>query len=947
MRHIILSLSFTILFNFCFAQKKPIDHSVYDSWQNISSAEISKDGKWIYYTISPQEGDTKLVLTNPNGKKIQEANRAANATFTSDSKYLTYIIKAPFKDTREAKIKKKKADDMPSDSLGILTLANQHLFKTSEVKSFKIPEENAYYIAYLKKTIKDTTAAKAVKDTATTNTAKKTIPVAKATNTNDLFLRNLATGDEKVFKNIDTYAFNKDGSSLYFVQKAADKDTIAKDAGLYIYHIANQELKHISVGKGEYKNIVFDDKGTQLSFTAYKGKDKALTKIYKLYYYTSKLDTAIILAGATTKGLPSNWSISSEGQMRFSKNGEKLFFGTSPIARVKDTTLVDFENAQVDIWHWNEDYLQPQQLANLKRDLNKSYLSVITPSDAQKSVIVLSDAKLPYTSLSKDANSEYILATTDFGRRVETQWKIGAVQDVYIVSTKDGQRHKIASGIRGNISFSPTGNYVIWFDQSDSNWYTYSVKTGQTHNLTKEISVNFADEDFDMPDEAGAYGSATWSANDEQVFINDKYDVWSFNPDGKSKLNLTNGEGRKNKLTYRLYAMRESEMPRSENSTGIDLKKPVYLTIFNHLNKENGWAKINPKTGKQLNHLTVGPFAYKQAKVTDDGKTLIYLKENYELSPNLYVSSDFKNELKISDINQQQNNFNWGTAELVKWTTPNGLPAEGILYKPEDFDPSKKYPMISYFYEIVTDGLYSYIAPAPTPSRLNISYFVSNGYLVFTPDIRYETGYPGKAAEIYVNSGVDYLVANHPYVDSKRLGIQGQSWGGYQVAHLITRTNKYAAAWSGAPVVNMTSAYGGIRWQSGMSRQFQYEQTQSRIGQTLWENPDLYIENSPLFHFPKVNTPVVIMANDADGAVPWYQGIEMFTALRRLQKPVWLLNYNGDEHNLMKRQNRKDIQIREQQFFDHYLKGKPAPVWLESGIPATLKGIDWGFDLVD
>ncbi|MDO9156119.1 MAG: prolyl oligopeptidase family serine peptidase, partial [Sediminibacterium sp.] len=180
------------------------------------------------------------------------------------------------------------------------------------------------------------------------------------------------------------------------------------------------------------------------------------------------------------------------------------------------------------------------------------------------------------------------------------------------------------------------------------------------------------------------------------------------------------------------------------------------------------------------------------------------------------------------------------------------------------------------------------------------------------------------------------------YVDSTKLGLQGQSWGGYQIAHLITRTNLYAAAWAGAPVANMTSAYGGIRWGTGLNRQFQYEKTQSRIGATLWEKPNLYIENSPLFHFPKVKTPVVIMHNDADGAVPWYQGIEMFTALRRLGKPVWMLNYNNEDHNLVERRNRKDIQIREQQFFDYLLKGDKPAKWIAEGVPAVLKGRDWG-----
>ena len=127
-----------------------------------------------------------------------------------------------------------------------------------------------------------------------------------------------------------------------------------------------------------------------------------------------------------------------------------------------------------------------------------------------------------------------------------------------------------------------------------------------------------------------------------------------------------------------------------------------------------------------------------------------------------------------------------------------------------------------------------------------------------------------------------------------------------------------------------------------MNRQFQYEKTQSRIGATIWEKPELYKENSPLFYVPAINTPLVIMHNDNDGAVPWYQGIEMFTAMRRLDKPVWLLNYNDEEHNLMQRKNRKDISVREQQFFDWLLKDAPPAPWLRDGVPAIMKGRTWG-----
>jgi dipeptidyl aminopeptidase/acylaminoacyl peptidase len=941
MRKITLLIGFVFIFSFIQAQKKPLDHTVYDAWQSIGNSDISKDGKWINYSISPQEGDSKLVLTTSKRETIKEADRAMDVAFTHDSKHLVFLIKAPFEELRQAKIKKKKPEEMPTDSLAIFSLQSKQLFKTSDVKSYKLAEVGSSFIAYLKKTTIDTSKVD-------TSDKKSKAAKPKEKEINDLFVRNLANGSERVFKNVESYNFNKAGNLLYFVQKATEGDSIAKDAGLYTYEPANQKLKHISQGKGDYKNITFDENGKQLAFTAYKGSEKSLRKLFNLYYYKGSADTAIILANTNTTGVPTDWSVSENGQIRFSDDGEKLFFGLAPIPAIKDTSLVDFETAKVDIWHWQDDFLQSQQLVNLKLDLSRSYLSVIYPAHLIPTVIALADETLPNTSLSKSANNDYVLATTDVGRRIESQWQTGTFQDVYLISTKDGKRIKIADSIRGTISLSPTGDYVIWFNRTDSSWYAYASKSGQTHQLNQHLAMSFSDEDFDMPDDPGPYGIAGWTKNDEYVFINDKYDIWAFDPDGKNSRNVTNGDGRRNKVTYRYIDLEGHSLPASRRSQDepIELNKPIYLSLFDHLTKENGIAQVNPKTGKSFKTITKGPFTYRQLKAPKGISTFIYTKENYEKSPDLYVSSDFNKEIQLSSINQQQKDYNWGTTELVKWTTPKGYEAEGILYKPEDFDPSKKYPMISYFYEILSNGLYSYIPPAPTPSRLNISFFVSNGYLVFAPDIRYEIGYPGRSSEEYVNSGVEFL-KERAYVDGDRIGIQGQSWGGYQVAHLITRTDMYAAAWSGAPVVNMTSAYGGIRWQSGMNRQFQYERTQSRIGETLWENPELYKENSPLFYLPNVNTPVVIMANDADGAVPWYQGIEMFTALRRLQKPVWMLNYNDDEHNLMKRQNRKDIQIREQQFFDHYLKGQPAPVWLERGVPATLKGIDWGLDLVN
>jgi dipeptidyl aminopeptidase/acylaminoacyl peptidase len=482
---------------------------------------------------------------------------------------------------------------------------------------------------------------------------------------------------------------------------------------------------------------------------------------------------------------------------------------------------------------------------------------------------------------------------------------------------------------------------MVYFNRENGNWYAYDIDKKSTTQLNKGLAVKFTDEEFDMPDYPNSYGLEGFTDKDFSVIIKDRYDLWEFYLDGKTApKNITNGFGRKNKISFDTYQL-------DKDIRSFNRNVEMYLFAFNEDNKQSGIFKTKIATAKNPEQLQMGDFyGYKNLMKAKNAEVYSYTKETYQEAPNVYISDNFKTESKISNINAQQSQYNWGTTELISWTTPKGYQSKGILYKPEDFDPNKKYPMIVYFYEKLSDGLNRYIAPAPTPSRLNIPYFVSNGYLVFAPDISYEDGHPGQSAVEFINSGVEYLKKNS-WVNGKKIGIQGQSWGGYQVSYLITQNDMYAAAWAGAPVVNMTSAYGGIRWSSGMNRQFQYEKSQSRIGKTLWEAPELYLENSPLFHLDKVTTPVVIMSNDKDGAVPWYQGIEMFTALRRLDKKVWLLNYNNDDHNLTKRQNKKDIQIREQQFFDYYLKDAKAPVWMTRGIPSTLKGKDWGFELTD
>ncbi|HEV3439979.1 MAG TPA: prolyl oligopeptidase family serine peptidase, partial [Gemmata sp.] len=277
--------------------------------------------------------------------------------------------------------------------------------------------------------------------------------------------------------------------------------------------------------------------------------------------------------------------------------------------------------------------------------------------------------------------------------------------------------------------------------------------------------------------------------------------------------------------------------------------------------------------------------------------------------------------------------YNWGKAELVNYKSSDGKPLSGVLVKPENFNPAKKYPMVVYIYERVSDTVHQFRVPSVVRGQvINPTFYASNGYLVLMPDIAYKVGFPGQSAIKCVLPAIQAVV-DKGYVDEKAIGINGQSWGGYQIAYMVTQTDRFKAAVAGAPVSNMVSAYDGIRWGSGLTRQFQYEWTQSRIGATLWEAPMKFIENSPVFMADRVTTPLLMIANDQDDAVPWYQGIEYYLALRRLGKECYLLNYNGEPHNLAKRAAARDFAARMFQFFEHHLKGKPEPAWMAKGVP--------------
>jgi len=520
---------------------------------------------------------------------------------------------------------------------------------------------------------------------------------------------------------------------------------------------------------------------------------------------------------------------------------------------------------------------------------------------------------------------------------LESMWEGSPLRyDIWLVNVANGEVKKLKENYRARPRVSPAGKYLYWYHEPDSSWYAYNISTGSEARLTSPATLPCHDELHDSPGYPGSYPPAGWLKEDIAFLVQDRYDLWSLDPDNKrSPVNLTIN-GRSSGISYRLIDL-------DYDNDYIDPAVRQILSGFNEKTKGSGYYSSDLRKKSPPVLLTGGDFRLGTPVKAKEGDMVIYTKESFEMFPDFLISDlAFKKSIRLTDANPRQKDYLWGSAELVKWVSLDGREVEGLLYKPEGFDPSRKYPMLVNFYEKSSSDLYNHRIPEAHRSTIDYHYYTSNGYLVFNPDVHYIDGYPGQSAFNCVMPGVMSIIAKG-FADEKRIGAQGHSWGGYQVAYLATRTDLFAAIESGAPVVNMYSAYGGIRWETGLNRSFQYEYQQSRIGGTIWEKPYLYWENSPLFTMDKVTTPILIMANDQDGHVPWWQGIEYFVALRRLGKPTWLLNYNGEPHWPLKIPNKVDFQKRMAQFFAHYLKGEPMPQWMKEGVPATEKEFTLGY----
>jgi dipeptidyl aminopeptidase/acylaminoacyl peptidase len=730
---------------------------------------------------------------------------------------------------------------------------------------------------------------------------------------NTLYLHSPWHSSLLIISAVSQFWLTEQGEDLVYTLKQGEKTKLIR------HHIPTGKETVLIDNTTNIGNLAFDSNSTSMACVA---DSAGLVFIVQLSLEKlSVVKLPVVIADH-------HYQLSSNSSIRFINNRYLLF--SSTYDHRNGMTPTDASDAKMELWSYTDDRIYPLQKKELNKDLTKEYYFLY---DIQtRATTQITDLNVDEMQLPQDGSVDRILLTTSRTYRRQLQWDPIIRSDAYMLEMPNGQRTPVAINKMAAFSLSPGGRYVVWFDREKQAYYSYSTSSRQIKNISVNVTDALADLRPQLPQAADAFGIAGWEEGDRSLLIATNFDVWKLDPSGGKPINQTRGYARRNNISLSFYAPRRSAPAFAATDTLL-----FYGTQLH--NKSAGFFAVTPGHTGTPDQLIFGQYSFAfpgMALAEKSNEILLSFGNNNNYG--LFKTRDLIHFDTVYLLNPQKKDFNWYTGEVFRWKNKQGHAMEGALYKPENFDPKKKYPIIVWLYENDNASkINSYLIPKWSGSIIDFPFYASNGYLLFLPDISYKMGQPGQSACDAVLSGIDALGQN-AWADTSRMGLQSHSWGGYQVLYILTKTSRFKAALAGAAVANMTSAYGSLRTNLGESRQWIYEKHQSRLGASLWQRPDLFINNSPLFHVPAIHTPLLLLHNEKDGIVPFSQAIELYTALVRNGKTSWLLNYPDENHGLTQMNNKKDFSQRMFQFFEHYLKKAPAPEWMQSGIPAVKQG---------
>jgi dipeptidyl aminopeptidase/acylaminoacyl peptidase len=887
-------------------QKPSLTPAAFGKWETLAAGDLSPDGKWLAYSIRRVSDEELRIASVPGARKEIIAAFGLRPVFSDDSRFLAYAIGM----SEAERDKLKKAKKPAEDKLGILNLASGETVVIEKIDGFAF-SKGGRFLAMRKYAPERPSATPPSTDTASKDTPGATLVV-----------RDLQTGTDTTFGNVASYAWSELGPYLAMTISADGKT----GNGVQVFNPASSQLRVLDSGAAIYKGLAWRKDSDDLAVLKSKSDENFEDDTHILLAWKG-LDRKYEFDPAATAGIPAGQRIVSFRPLSWSDDGSAIFFGIAEWERKPEKPAseksakdgdknADDEQAEVDVWHTRDPHAIPEQKLRADRDRERNLLA--TWRLESSSVVVLGADLKEGITLVKGQKHAIVLDALPyqqqgmFGRRVE---------DLYVLDAVTGQRSKIEPALEYEMGASPDGRYVLYF--RGDHYFTYDIQTGARADISKTIPTPLWNHEYDHPvKQKPPYGVAGWTKAGHSVLIYDEYDIWEVLPDGSKATRLTNGAPEQ--IRYRYVKLDPKE-------EFIDLEKPVYLSLYGQWTKRSGYARLTTSAaGHTVDRLLwVDKSASRLAKAKD-AAVFAYVVEDFDVSPNYFTAAgDLKDPHQVTDTNPFQKDYAWGRSELIDYKNERGERSQAGLFYPANYEAGKKYPMIVYIYEIVSNVVHRYNVPSER-APYSPAVFTSKGYFVYEPDITYRPRDPGVSAVQSVVPAVKKII-DLGLVDAKRIGIVGHSWGAYQTCFLATNTNLFAAAVAGAPLTDLVSMYGSVYWNNGIPETGHYETGQERMEVPLWDDPQAYIRNSPVYGLPKMTAPLLVAFGDKDGAVDWHQGIEMYNMARRLGKDMVLLVYAGENHSLAKKPNQIDYHNRIVDWFDHYLAGAPAKDWMVKG----------------
>ena len=894
-------------------QKKNLTTDDYGKWQTIGANDLSPNGEWVAYQIVVQEDNDTMYVVNRHTNKIYTLEFASAPEFSKDNKWMAYRIGLPFKEAEKLRDQTKPIEY----KMGLLNLESGKKESIQNISRFGFSRNGKFLAAWL-------APPKENKDKGSV-----------------LLVKNMSDNSTHTIGNVTEYAFNKKSDYLSYIVESAN---VAGNS-VELFNLNTYSLQVIASDTLKFSKLNWQKEGDGFTFFKSFKKEGYEEENAIVYSYIDMYKTPVlkIFSPSEVTAFPKNMRVSNGSTPRLSDDMSAVFFGlkswtvkpkkeekkAADSTKVKtDTTRAATDTSKgmlskktnpdeklpaVDIWHWKDPEVQPRQKITYAQDKEASYLSVWNIHTGH--FYQLAKENTPDALLT--GNQQYAITSTN--KKYKPAFKEDYA-DFYLVNVKTGEEillyEKSLDGFYTGPRPSPDGKFLYYF--KDRHWWTYDIASQQNTNITQNIKSNFWDTRDDHPASKPPVGFGGWIKADKEVILYDEYNVWAVTPDGKSARKLTEGE--KDEIIFRVTRV-DFEDP------FIDDAKPIYLSAYGDKSKKFGYYKSENGKVDQLIFESLSVSRLTKAK---DANTFTYVKQDYNLSPELYAGDNFTNDKKITGTNPQQQNYYWGKSQLISYTNKNGKKMQGALFYPANYEAGKQYPMIVYIYELLSNTVHGYTTPS-VRGAYNTTNFTTNGYFIFRPDIVYETNDPGMSAVNCVIPAVKEVLKTG-MIDKDKVGLMGHSWGAYQTSFLVTQTDIFKAASAGAPLTDLISMSLSIYWNSGSTDQKIFETSQGRFDGPWYERTDAHIRNSPMFNAAKIKAPLLVAFGDKDGAVDWHQGIEMYGTMRRMEKPHVMLVYADENHGLAKKENQIDYQKRQKEWFDHYLLGKPAEKWITDGV---------------